>query len=290
MFKQITSAALFVAGVSAHGRLTSPTPRPLGTAMEDACGTQVWNQMSSDPNGNIQTMAQVGASQSDFSATECHLWQCRGYQFGDATSSTIHSFSAGQVIPVEVTIAAPHTGVANVSIINLAENSVIGSALASWDVYASTATGVTANETSFSITMPDTLDSACSTAGGCAIQWWWDARSIDQTYMSCVDFTFSGSSSDSSSSSGSTSSAAASTSSAAVTSSAAAEVATSSSTTLTTSVVPTSAAVAAAAAEPSTTSSSAAAVATDAGDSSSTCSKKRKARRDVLRAAAAARN
>lgn len=78
MYKQITSAVLFAAGVSAHGRLNTPTPRPLGDAMKAACGEQVWNQMSSDPNGNIQTMAQVGASQSDFDATECHLWQCRG--------------------------------------------------------------------------------------------------------------------------------------------------------------------------------------------------------------------
>lgn len=289
MYKQITTAALFAAGVSAHGRVTSPTPRPLGTAMESACGTQVWDQMSSDPNGNIQTMAQVGASQSDFSATECHLWQCRGYQYADATSTSIQSYSAGQVIPVVVDIAAPHTGVANVSIINLAQNSVIGSALASWDVYASTATGVTANETSFSITMPDTLDSTCSTAGGCAIQWWWDARSIDQTYMSCIDFTFSGSSSSSSSSSDTTSSAVASSSAAAST---AVEVVTSSSTTvaaaaptttLATSVVPTSAAVAAA--EPTTS----AAASSDEGSSTSTCSKKRKARRDALKAAAAAR-
>lgn len=78
MYKQILSATLLAAGVSAHGALKSPTPRPLGDAMKTACGEQVWNQMSSDPNGNIQTMAQVGASQSDFSATECHLWQCRG--------------------------------------------------------------------------------------------------------------------------------------------------------------------------------------------------------------------
>lgn len=78
MYKQIASAVVFAAGVSAHGRLNSPTPRPLGDAMQSACGEQVWNQMSSDPNGNIQTMAQVGASQSDFDATACHLWQCRG--------------------------------------------------------------------------------------------------------------------------------------------------------------------------------------------------------------------
>lgn len=270
MYKQITAAALFAAGVSAHGHLSSPTTRPLGDAMQEACGEQVWNMMSSDENGNIQTMAQTGASQSDFDASACHLWQCRGYQFGDATSASIQSYSAGQTIAMTAVIAAPHTGVANVSVINLSENSVIGDALASWDSYASTATGVTANETSFSVTMPDSLPDACSTKGGCALQWWWDARSIDQTYMSCVDFVWSGttsasSSSSSSSSSGSASSAVAATSQAA-------------STTLATSVVAASSTSEAAAA----TSSVAADQASTDSSSSSTCSKKRAARRAAL--------
>lgn len=249
MYKQVTAAALFVAGVSAHGKILSPTPRPLGDAMKSACGAQVWNQMSSDPDGNIQTMAQVGSSQSDFDAASCHLWQCRGYQFDDATSSSIQSFTAGQSVDFSVQIAAPHTGVANVSVINLAENSVIGSALASWSEYASTASGVTANETSFSVTIPDDLPSTCSTAGGCALQWWWDARSIDQTYMSCVDFTVG-------SGSGSSSSAAATTLSTAVASS-------------------TEAAVAAAAA----TTSPAAAAESSSSSSGSSCSRRRAARR-----------
>ncbi|KUI71883.1 hypothetical protein VM1G_07470 [Cytospora mali] len=296
MYKQITAAALFVAGVSAHGRVTSPTPRPLGDAMKAACGAQVWNQMSSDPNGNIQTMAQVGTSQSDFDAAECHLWQCRGYQFADATSSTIQSYTAGQTVDFSVDIAAPHTGVANVSVINLAENSVIGSALASWSDYASTATGVTANETSFSVTIPSDLPSACSTAGGCALQWWWDARSIDQTYMSCVDFTVgSGSGSSSSSSSGSSSSAVASsssavaqTSSAAAATSAAAAVQTTSSssapTTLSTVVASSSTEVAVAAA--STSVAAAASSASASSASGSSCSKRRAARRAALAARA----
>lgn len=206
MYKQITAAALFAAGVSAHGRVTSPTPRPLGDAMKAACGDQVWNMQSSDNNGNIQTMAQIGTSQSDFDATKCHLWQCRGYQFDDATADSIQSFTAGQKVPFVVDIAAPHTGVANVSVIDLAANSVIGDALISWDSYASTATGVQAGDENFSVTIPSDLPSTCSSKGGCALQWWWDARSIDQTYMSCVDFVVGGASG---SSSGSASSSAA---------------------------------------------------------------------------------
>lgn len=210
MYKQITAAALFAAGVSAHGRVTSPTPRPLGDAMKSACGEQVWNMQSSDNNGNIQTMAQIGTSQSDFDAAKCHLWQCRGYQFDDATADSIQSFTAGQKVPFVVDVAAPHTGVANVSVIDLAANSVIGDALISWDSYASTATGIQDGDENFSVTIPSDLPATCSTEGGCALQWWWDARSIDQTYMSCVDFVVAGASGSSGSgSSGSASSSAA---------------------------------------------------------------------------------
>lgn len=206
MYKQISAAALLVAGVSAHGRVTSPTPRPLGDAMKAACGDQVWNMQSSDNNGNIQTMAQIGTSQSDFDAAKCHLWQCRGYQFDDATADSIQSFTAGQKVPFVVDIAAPHTGVANVSVVDLAANSVIGDALISWDSYASTETGVQDSDENFSVTIPSDLPSTCSEKGGCALQWWWDARSIDQTYISCVDFVVGGASGSSGSSSGSASS------------------------------------------------------------------------------------
>ncbi|KAG8156548.1 hypothetical protein KVR01_013652 [Diaporthe batatas] len=194
MYKQITAAALFAAGVSAHGRVTSPTPRPLGAAMKAACGDQVWNMQSSDNNGNIQTMAQIGTSQSDFDAAKCHLWQCRGYQFDDATDASVQSFTPGQKVPFVVDIAAPHSGVANVSVVDLGANAVIGDALISWDSYASTERGVQPGDENFSVTIPTDLPETCSQKGGCAIQWWWDARSIDQTYMSCVDFVVAGAS------------------------------------------------------------------------------------------------
>ncbi|KAK2595700.1 hypothetical protein N8I77_013725 [Diaporthe amygdali] len=268
MYKQISAAALFVAGVSAHGRVTSPTPRPLGDAMKAACGDQVWNMQSSDNNGNIQTMAQIGTSQSDFDATKCHLWQCRGYQFDDATTASIQTFTAGQKVPFVVDIAAPHTGVANVSVIDLAANSVIGDALISWDDYASTATGVTADDENFSVTIPSDLPSTCATKGGCALQWWWDARSIDQTYMSCVDFVV-GDASGSSSSSGSASSSAA-----PVASSAAA----------TTSSVPAAANAAAPTTLSTVVGTSTSAPAAAATDDSSACTKRKARRSKALRA------
>ena len=74
------------------------------------------------------------------------------------------------------------SGNANVSIVDTTSNTVIGDALISWDVYASTATGVTADQTNFDITIPEDLGGKCTTAGDCVIQWFWDAPEIDQTY------------------------------------------------------------------------------------------------------------
>ena len=149
-----------------------------------------------------------------------------------SNKDNVYSYKAGQKIDFEVDIRAPHTGVANVSVVDTASNSVIGSPLISWDEYASTASGVKDDETSFSVTMPDDLGSKCSTAGDCVIQWYWYAESIDQTYESCVDFTMSGSGS----SSGSSGSASASTSAAAAATSKVAVAAAEPSSTLATSV------------------------------------------------------
>ncbi|KAF7919595.1 hypothetical protein BELL_0830g00030 [Botrytis elliptica] len=188
---QYTSTILMAAGlitsVSAHGRILTPTPRNPGAAMASACGQQVEVNQASDPNGNIQGMLQVAASQSDYDAAACNIWQCKGYKYADNTD-LVQSWTAGQVVPFTFNVAAPHTGTANISIIDTAANTVIKQLLY-YDVFASTATGITANETSFSITIPDDLPSTCATPGRCLVQHWWDAASINQTYESCVDFT-----------------------------------------------------------------------------------------------------
>ncbi|TGO45520.1 hypothetical protein BCON_0385g00020 [Botryotinia convoluta] len=227
---QYTSAILMAAGlitsVSAHGRILTPTPRNPGAAMASACGQQVEVNQASDPNGNIQGMLQVAVSQSDYDAAACNIWQCKGYKYADNTD-LVQSWTAGQVVPFTFNVAAPHTGTANVSIIDTAANTVIKQLLY-YDVFASTATGVTSNETSFSITIPDDLPSICATPGGCVVQHWWDAASIDQTYESCVDFTVGSASGSGSASSAVASSAVAASSAVVASSSSVAVVASSS--------------------------------------------------------------
>ncbi|EAU39289.1 hypothetical protein ATEG_00643 [Aspergillus terreus NIH2624] len=240
-----TSSVLALAGLASmahgHGFVKSPQPRMPGKAMQAACGQQMTINQESDNYGNIQGELQVANGQSDYNAQKCDIWLCKGYKFAD-NKDNVFSYSAGQKVDFTVDIRAPHTGVANVSVVDTASNSVIGSPLKSWDNYASTATGVTEDETNFSVTIPDDLGSQCSEAGACVLQWYWFAESIDQTYESCVDFTVGGSGSGSSSGSSSSASASSSTAEVAITTTpssnnnAASSVPTSAPTTLATSV------------------------------------------------------
>ncbi|KAI5920369.1 chitin binding domain-containing protein [Camillea tinctor] len=198
----VISLAGFVSTALGHGFVTSPPARMPGDAMAAACGQQVEINQKSDNYGNIQGELQVASSQSDYNAEECNIWLCKGYKFADNTAN-VQTFSAGQVVPFKVDIRAPHTGVANVTIVSTSTNTVIGSTLKSWDVYASNSSPIPDEQKSFDITIPSDLGNQCATAGDCVIQWQWDAQSIDQTYQSCIDFTVGGSGSGGASSSAS---------------------------------------------------------------------------------------
>ncbi|PBP16257.1 hypothetical protein BUE80_DR013058 [Diplocarpon rosae] len=187
----ILAAAGLITSVAAHGSISEPPPRAAGENYRSVCGEQVYNQQASDRNGNVQGVLQVARSQTDVTP-ECNVWLCKGFTLADNTAN-VQSYTAGQVVPITFNLAAPHDGVANVSIVHTASNTIIGSALKSWDVFASPATPITSADTSFSITIPSDLGSQCATAGDCVIQHFWDARSVDQTYESCIDFTVGGS-------------------------------------------------------------------------------------------------
>ncbi|KAM0427597.1 hypothetical protein ACHAPT_007558 [Fusarium lateritium] len=170
--------------VAAHGFVRSPPPRKPGDAFKAACGDQPFYQQSSDINGNVQGIFQVVGTGAD--SAKCNLWLCKGFQADDNTEN-VQTYSLGQEIDFDVNIAAPHTGYANVSVVKTSSNSVIGEPLIEFSNYASNA-GVDANNTAFSVTLPDSLGGECTTAGDCVLQWFWDAPDIDQTYESCVDF------------------------------------------------------------------------------------------------------
>jgi hypothetical protein len=186
-YSAAVALAGFVSSVAGHGFISSPSPRLPGDGLKAACGDQVYNQQSSDHYGNVQGALQN--LQGDH--PDCRMWQCKGVPFADA--GEVFSYTAGQVIPMKVEIRAPHDGVANVSIVNIKTDKVIGEPLISWDKYALTSSPMSEHPdwTSFDITMPD-VSSECAQAGDCVIQWYWDAPTIDQTYESCIDFQMGG--------------------------------------------------------------------------------------------------
>ncbi|KAK4111493.1 hypothetical protein N656DRAFT_693661, partial [Canariomyces notabilis] len=174
--------------VAGHGFISSPPARRPGEAYKATCGAQPFYQQSSDINGNVQGIQQVvGSDKTD----ACNLWLCKGFLLEDNTDK-VQSYSLGQTIDFKINIAAPHTGYANVSVVKTSTNTMIGTPLIEFQNYASNS-GVAANNSAFSVTLPDNLGGDCTTAGDCVLQWFWDAPSIDQTYEACVDFTVSGS-------------------------------------------------------------------------------------------------
>ncbi|PMD58426.1 putative chitin binding protein [Hyaloscypha bicolor E] len=187
----LAAAAGMMATASAHGFITSPQARLAGSAMKAACGTQVYNQQASDNYGNIQGELQVAATQTDYNAAECNIWLCKGFKYSDNTAN-VQTWTAGQVVDFTFDVRAPHTGYANVSIVNTATNTIIGDQLLYYSDFADNAKPIPANETSFSITIPSDLGDSCSTAGSCVVQHYWNAASINQTYESCVDFVVRG--------------------------------------------------------------------------------------------------
>lgn len=117
-------------------------------------------------------------------------------KYADNTAQ-IHAYKPGQKIALNFQIRAPHTGYANVSIIDLAtdDGTIIAADLKKWDVYASNAVPLVPSQENFDITMPTSLGSKCAKKGACAIQMHWNAPDINQTYQSCIDFTLSAGSS-----------------------------------------------------------------------------------------------
>jgi predicted carbohydrate-binding protein with CBM5 and CBM33 domain len=186
-YSAVVALAGLVSSVAGHGFITSPTPRQPGQGLKAACGDQVFNTQSSDKYGNVQ-----GSIQNlQGSHPDCRIWQCKGVPFEDA--GEVFDYTPGQVIPMKVEIRAPHDGNANVSIVKISSDKIVGSPLISFDKYALTSVPMSAHPewSSFDITMPD-VSSECANAGDCVIQWWWDAPTINQSYESCIDFKMGG--------------------------------------------------------------------------------------------------
>lgn len=172
---------------SAHGLVTSPATRTPGPATEAACGKIMAEFYRADNTSYPEALlrANPGGLKAGYDPKKCNLYLCRGYQFAD-NAANVQSYKAGQVVNLDVWIRIPHKGYANVSVVDTTSNSVIGKPLVSWPDNYAASSNPPANQTKFSIKIPE-LGNKCTEAGVCAIQWYWFGQG--QTYESCIDFT-----------------------------------------------------------------------------------------------------
>lgn len=172
-----------------HGNITSPPARIVGAAMTAACGASVSAQVLADPASHIEGLPEALAAAGNVKAATCNPFLCKGLQFADNVAN-VQVFTPGQVVNMRASIAIPHEGPMNVSVIDTATNIAIGVPLITFVSYADESLAVLpANNTNFNVTIPTDLGASCATAGACVLQWFWFGTAADQTYESCVDFT-----------------------------------------------------------------------------------------------------
>ncbi|KAK3387920.1 hypothetical protein B0H63DRAFT_500918 [Podospora didyma] len=179
---------LSLAGLAAsHGLVQKPATRQPGDATAAACGKTLVKFYKADNTSYPEALARENPKglTDGYDPKKCNQYLCKGFQFAD-NKAGVQSYKAGDVVNLEVYIRIPHKGYANVSVVDTASNTIVGTPLISWaDNYASS-NKPPADQTKFSIKVPE-LGGKCTEAGACVIQWYWFGQG--QTYESCIDFT-----------------------------------------------------------------------------------------------------
>ncbi|KAH6654806.1 hypothetical protein BKA67DRAFT_518183 [Truncatella angustata] len=189
----IMSILAFANTVAAHGYVSSPPARQVGNASVAACGQSVVNNIKADNTSHVEGLPELAANDNGYNSTLCNLWQCRGIQYADNLAN-VQKYTPGQVVNLKVKLTIPHTGNANVSVVDTRTNKILGKPLISWaEGYADEKAfygGTTPKgQIDFNVTIPSDLGNACTDGGSCILQWWWYGTGARQSYESCVDFT-----------------------------------------------------------------------------------------------------
>ncbi|KAL7626777.1 hypothetical protein AAE478_003551 [Parahypoxylon ruwenzoriense] len=193
MLPQLLPLAALAATASAHGLISSPTPRKPGDASVAACGQSVVDDIVKDETSHVEGLPELAAVDAGYHAEQCNLWLCRGLQYGD-NAANVQAYAPGQTVNIKVSLTIPHAGSANVSVVETKTNAVLSEPLIEWpqgyaDERQFYSRQTPANQTNFNVTIPEDLGGKCAEAGACVIQWWWYGTGAKQTYESCIDFT-----------------------------------------------------------------------------------------------------
>ncbi|KAK0625832.1 hypothetical protein B0T14DRAFT_561795 [Immersiella caudata] len=179
---------LSLAGLAAsHGLVTAPATRAPGAATAAACGQTLVTFYRADNTSYPEALLRANPNglRDGYNAAKCNLWLCKGFQFDD-NKDNVKSYKAGDVVDMEVRIRIAHRGHANVSVVDMGTNKVIGAPLKVWASDYAASTSPPVDQVKFSVKVPE-LAGRCTKAGECVIQWYWFGQG--QTYESCIDFT-----------------------------------------------------------------------------------------------------
>lgn len=174
----------------AHGTIRTPVVRQPGKAFAKACTDAVYNTAVKEDlqrAGPIEVWEIVGSGQNGWNAGACNIYQCKGLKLEDNLDS-VQMYEPGQVVEMRAEVLAHHPdGWANVSVIDLKSNKIIGQPLKLWDEYDLPQEPVPEDNYKWTVKIPD-LKNVCKQPGDCAIQWYWYSAFSVQTYEECVDF------------------------------------------------------------------------------------------------------
>ncbi|KAK8129102.1 hypothetical protein PG984_010210 [Apiospora sp. TS-2023a] len=163
---------LTVVGVSGHAVVETPTPRGTGPVQRERCGTALTTQLEKDIASPIEDA--MKKADDDYN---CNAYLCRGYQLEDNLEN-VQTVKAGDVIDFHIAlIAGHHPGYANVSVVDLTTNRVLGEPLRYWADWPDSTSGPPRNDTRRVMWRGNVRFSGT----------WWASKN-KQTYESCVDF------------------------------------------------------------------------------------------------------
>jgi len=158
--------ASLAAPARGHGLVTKPATRTPGEATAAICGQKMVTFYKQDNTSYPEALKRAnGLADPKYDAAKCNLYLCKGFVFEDNTAG-VQAYTPGQTIDMEVYIRIPHKGYANVSVVDVQADKVIGAPLKVWpDNYAASMNNPK-DQTTFSVKLPD-LAGRCAKPNEC---------------------------------------------------------------------------------------------------------------------------
>ncbi|KAG7388677.1 hypothetical protein PHYPSEUDO_012004 [Phytophthora pseudosyringae] len=195
-FSSVAAAAALLlltkpTAISAHGQMTTPTPRSISQQYRADCGALSGAGDQELEYAPVELLNSRAQSDRPSAATFNILNGCRGTVY--EANNTVTELAAGTPFDVEWVIQAPHPGSMVLSIVKPSTDS---SGTISYESVVELLTinpfaENSSDNTSTTATIPTSV-TGCGSAGDCALQFYWHSDLANQTYPTCADIVVTG--------------------------------------------------------------------------------------------------